>query len=286
MDQLAIDEDLPPLERLQKYTASEIALQRLVHVRSMADTARQVGFAGSMETLTSIVQSRVEDEETDVRLTLAEQIGELAGLFCETGGEEGYGQTVNMLLPETGKLLIDPQATVRSAAGAALVQIAKRLTKDHLESPVLGMVLCLAHDESEDHRQLAAQLLNEMATAFEKDLCTNFCVPELRSLAEDQEFGVRKAAARNMALICETVGQETSEEKMLPVFMQLSKDEIWGVRKSCAEALSDMSACMPSACRSDQLVQVFTRLSSDMSRWVRFAALQQLGPMIASMEPE
>ena len=310
MDQLAIDENLPPLERIKKYTASDIALQRcvatrcaaffsplnywrpcvimfrLVHVKSMADTARQMGFEESLETLTVIIQDRVEDEETDVRLTLAEQIGELANIFVETGGEEGYSQTVDMLLSQTGKLLVDAQATVRSAAGQALVQIAQRLTKEHLESPVLGMVLCLAHDESEDHRQLAAQLLNEMATAFDKDLCCNFCVPELRSLAEDQEFGVRKAAARNMSFICKTVGQEVSEEKMLPVFVQLSKDEIWGVRKSCAEALSDMSACMPSSCRSDDLVQVFMRLQGDMSRWVRFAAFQQLGPLIATMEPE
>ena len=77
------------------------------------------------------------------------------------------------------------------------------------------MVLCLSHDESPDHRALAAQLLNDMAEAFGPNLCTNFGVPELRSLAEDPEFGVRKAAARNMAHICRTVGQELSEEKMV-----------------------------------------------------------------------
>eukprot|EP01052_Picozoa_sp_SAG31_P023353 SAG31_NODE_1920_length_6919_cov_7.423754_3_plen_444_part_00 len=148
------------------------------------------------------------------------------------------------------------------------------------------MVLHLCHDESPDHRALAAQLLNDMAEAFGKQLCTNFGVPELRSLAEDPEFGVRKAAARNMAHICRTVGQELSEEKMLPVFVQLSKDDIWGVRKSCAEALSDMSACMPSSCRTEHLIAMFSRLSADMSRWVRFSAFQQLGPLIATMEPE
>jgi|EP01047_Picozoa_sp_COSAG01_P013258 serine/threonine-protein phosphatase 4 regulatory subunit 1 len=252
----------------------------------MSDTARQVGFADALETLTAVIGERVEDEETDVRLTLAEQIGELALVFIETGGEDGYHQTVEVLLKRTGKLLVDPQATVRQAAGAALVQIAKHLTKEHLESPALGMVLCLAHDESDDHRQLAAHLLNDMAASFGKEICTNFCVPELRSLSEDQEFGVRKAAARNMALVCRTVGQELSEEKMLPVYMQLAKDEIWGVRKSCAEALSDMAACMPSSCRSEQLVTVFTGLQNDVSRWVRFAAFQQLGPLIATMEPE
>ena len=310
MDQLAIDEDLPPLERLKTYSDSDIALQRcanpptaapllghlrvcvaalcrLVHVKSMADTVRQVGFTEeAVAVVSEVIEARVVDKENDVRLTLAEQIAELGDFYMKDGEVSGYNETVEMLLSQIGKLLTDKELTVRSAAGVALVSIAKGLTKEHLESPVLGMVLCLAHDESEDHRALAAQLLNDMAEAFGKDLCANFCVPELRSLAEDPEFGVRKAAARNMAHICRTIGQEVSEEKMLPVFMQLSKDEIWGVRKSCAEALSDMSACMPSSCRSEQLVQVFTRLSSDMSRWVRFAAFQQLGPLIATMEPE
>ncbi len=250
------------------------------------DTARQVGFTDAVAVIAEVIEARVGDKENDVRLTLAEQIAELGEFYMKEGGDQGYEETVEMLLSQVGKLLTDKELTVRQAAGVALVSIAKGLTKEHLESPVLGMVLCLAHDESEDHRALAAQLLNDMAEAFGKNLCSNFCVPELRSLAEDPEFGVRKNAARNMAHICRTIGQETSEEKMLPVFTQLSKDEIWGVRKSCAEALSDMSACMPSSCRSEQLVQVFTRLSSDMSRWVRFAAFQQLGPLIATMEPE
>ena len=261
--------------------------QRSLGVALSQDTARQVGFtADVVAVIADVIEARVVDKENDVRLTLAEQIAELGEFYMKEGDDQGYEETVEMLLSQVGKLLTDKELTVRQAAGVALVSIAKGLTKEHLESPVLGMVLCLAHDESEDHRALAAQLLNDMAEAFGKNLCSNFCVPELRSLAEDPEFGVRKAAARNMAHICRTIGQETSEEKMLPVFTQLSKDEIWGVRKSCAEALSDMSACMPSSCRSEQLVQVFTRLSSDMSRWVRFAAFQQLGPLIATMEPE
>ena len=264
-----------------------LAVARLSDLVSpVQDIARQVGFTDAVAVIAEVIAARVTDKENDVRLTLAEQIAELGEFYMAEGGEQGYEETVEMLLSQVGKLLTDKELTVRQAAGVALVSIAKGLTKEHLESPVLGMVLCLAHDESEDHRALAAQLLNDMAEAFGKNLCSNFCVPELRSLAEDPEFGVRKNAARNMAHICRTIGQETSEEKMLPVFTQLSKDEIWGVRKSCAEALSDMSACMPSSCRSEQLVQIFTRLSSDMSRWVRFAAFQQLGPLIATMEPE
>jgi hypothetical protein len=100
---------LPPLERLVKYSKSDIALQRsatpiflqssflspeirpahdisrcrLVHVKSMADTARQVGYEESLEALTDVMESVVGDDETDVRLTLAEQIGELAQIYLQ-----------------------------------------------------------------------------------------------------------------------------------------------------------------------------------------------------------
>ena len=101
MDQLAIDEDLPPLERLKTYSDSDIALQRcanpptaapllghlrvcvavlcrLVHVKSMADTVRQVGFTEeAVAVVSEVIEARVVDKENDVPLTLAEQIAEL-----------------------------------------------------------------------------------------------------------------------------------------------------------------------------------------------------------------
>eukprot|EP01052_Picozoa_sp_SAG31_P023352 SAG31_NODE_1920_length_6919_cov_7.423754_2_plen_120_part_00 len=85
----------------------------------MADTARQVGFSEALPALNSVMEAVVGDDETDVRLTLAEQIGELAHIFFDTGGEEGYQQVVEMLLTQVGTLLVDDQATVRAAAGAS-----------------------------------------------------------------------------------------------------------------------------------------------------------------------
>ena len=170
IQQLSIDDDLPPLERLLKYTKSEIALQRLVHVKAMADTVRQVGFEASFETLSAVMAVVVKDEETDVKLTLAEQvgtstsprsagslracalvhpcrdrvalspfhscslsqIGDLATLFLETGGDRGYEETHSLLLSHVTTLLTDTQAAVRQAAGTTLVNIAPHLRKEHL----------------------------------------------------------------------------------------------------------------------------------------------------------
>jgi serine/threonine-protein phosphatase 4 regulatory subunit 1 len=54
-EDLAIDDSLGDLERIQKYAYSNIALQRLVHVKMLADTARAVGCAESVMRVNALV---------------------------------------------------------------------------------------------------------------------------------------------------------------------------------------------------------------------------------------
>jgi serine/threonine-protein phosphatase 4 regulatory subunit 1 len=42
-EDLTVDDDLPILERIVRYTGSQIALQRLVHVKMLAETAQLAG---------------------------------------------------------------------------------------------------------------------------------------------------------------------------------------------------------------------------------------------------
>lgn len=44
-EDLAIDDSLSDLERVAKYACSNIALQRVIHVKMLQDTARSVGYA-------------------------------------------------------------------------------------------------------------------------------------------------------------------------------------------------------------------------------------------------
>ena len=43
-EDLTVDDDLPILERVVKYSKSQIALQRLVHVKMLAETAALSGY--------------------------------------------------------------------------------------------------------------------------------------------------------------------------------------------------------------------------------------------------
>jgi serine/threonine-protein phosphatase 4 regulatory subunit 1 len=43
LSDLTLDDGLDDLHRIERYATSAIALQRLVHVKLMAETAREVG---------------------------------------------------------------------------------------------------------------------------------------------------------------------------------------------------------------------------------------------------
>ena len=45
-EDLTVDDDLHVLERVVRYTRSQIALQRLVHVKMMGETAELAGYVG------------------------------------------------------------------------------------------------------------------------------------------------------------------------------------------------------------------------------------------------
>ena len=99
------------------------------------------------------------------------------------GWSSGFG--FQIVLPTLAKLLGDPQAEVRQAAGESLVGVANLMKPIDLGHHVLTIVLQLAHDdEQEELRMTAAALLNDLAEALGYDLCKQFVTPEMESLSE------------------------------------------------------------------------------------------------------
>jgi serine/threonine-protein phosphatase 4 regulatory subunit 1 len=62
-EDLAIDDTLTDLERVVRYSRSNIALQRLVHLRMLTDTAASVGFALTHEHLVPLLGPLSQDPE-------------------------------------------------------------------------------------------------------------------------------------------------------------------------------------------------------------------------------
>eukprot|EP01084_Bolivina_argentea_P151363 264201_1 len=83
LDDLSIDDNLSQLDRLVQYSTSNIALQRLVHTKMIAETARLVGYDDTVKSIIPILHTLCTDSESVIRQHLAWQIRELAEVFTD-----------------------------------------------------------------------------------------------------------------------------------------------------------------------------------------------------------
>ncbi|OQS01286.1 hypothetical protein ACHHYP_01369 [Achlya hypogyna] len=285
-EDLAIDDSLTDLDRVLRYVESNIALQRVIHVRMLEETAIASGYDKTCVAIIPLLEPLVNDVEFVVRQHVAGQLPGLCKFLIAAGGEAGYKIVLDSMMPLVSKLLSDPQAEVRHIACESLVAIAEVIKPEDQGQHVLTLVLPFAHEDDDEQMRITALiLLNKLAVFLGCDLCCQFCVPEFISLSEDPVFRVRKAMVLNFVHVCATAGPEITEERLLPAYTRLSKDEIWGVRKACAESLVDMSKTLAPAMRATALTPLFTAFSTDASKWVRIAAYQQLGPFLATLPP-
>ncbi|KAH7474214.1 Serine/threonine-protein phosphatase 4 regulatory subunit 1 [Phytophthora ramorum] len=286
-EDLAIDDSLSDLQRVTKYVCSNIALQRVIHVKMLHDTARSVGYQATCDQLLPLLEPLVCDVEYVVRQHVALQFPLLCQFLVETKPETGYRVLLDKLIPLVTKLVSDDQHEVRSAASESLVEMAALVKPEDQGQHVLTIVLPLAHDDdNEQFRISAVTLYNGLAEHFGPELCQQFCVPELISLSEDPVFRVRKSTALSFPNVCKTAGVELSRERLIPAFQRLAKDDIWGVRKACAECLVNVALALAPADRGPRLIPLFESFIGDSSRWVRMAAYQSLGPFLAALEKD
>lgn len=282
-NEYAIDDTLNPLERLVRYYTSDFSLQRLVLIRELSDTAQYAGFAKTQTELVPLLRNFVQDTEPTVRHVFAQQLAPLAAYMVKSGGDAGYNDFLQTLLPFGVELLVDKNVEVGSAALQTMKSLADLVRPENVDQHLLQVLLTLAHDErAEDYRMVAAQLFDELAPKLGKETCKSTAVPELKTLSNDVSFSVRRTVAFSLANVCLVLGPQAAESDVLPIYSTLCRDEIWGVRKACAESIVGLSRGLSESSRA-QLIPTFKALSEDSTRWVRVAAYQQLGPFIHTM---
>jgi serine/threonine-protein phosphatase 4 regulatory subunit 1 len=155
-EDLLFDDALDDLQRVKTYTASRIALQRLVHVKMLSNVAEEYDFDKLEELLFPVLDKLTNDEEFVIRQHLAEQIRGLAAVCATTTHPSGYRVLAEQLLYLLGKLAADNMAEVRIAAGETLVSVAKLIKPDDLGPRVLTIVLQLAHDDIHEDLRMTA----------------------------------------------------------------------------------------------------------------------------------
>ena len=281
---LTIDDELPELQRVVRYSKSNIALQRLVHVKLLADVAQSVGYDDAKVYIVSLLNHLAGDSEPSIKQHLLIQLSLLAKVFSEFGTEGAYFEIVESILPVAAMLLEDERTEVRQTAVQTIVKISEYIKEDDLGQYILTIILRLSHeDDKEEMRMTASELLNMLAERLGTDLCKQFVIPEIVSLAEDPVFRVRKSAALNFSLICKVGGEHELFERLMPAFVRLSKDEMYRVRRAVGQSLFEVSQYVSDDIRIGVLLEIFLRLAQDTSRLVKQSVLYQSGQFLSTL---
>lgn len=286
-NEYAIDDSLGPLERLVNYHASDFSLQRLVLIRELAETARQAGYPETQAQILPLLHAFVNDTEPVVRHGFASQLFPLGEFMVSAGGEVGYQELLNSLLPFTVELLVDKNVEVATAAQKAMVNLAQLIRPEQVESQLMQVLFTLSRDDrAEDYRMVAALLFDELAPKLGAALVEAKVIAEVKQLANDTSFSVRRAVGSNLGNLSQVLGPNKAVDLVLPIFLSLCHDEVWGVRKACAESIVKVSRGVTDDARNAHIVKTFKALAEDTMRWVRVAAYQNLGQLIYTMKAE
>lgn len=284
-DELEIDDSLSPIERIKKYTNSDLILHRLHLVRELCELGVQIGYEDTKVHIIPTLQNLSNDPEAVIRQALAEQLTEFSVFFSEAGGEDGAEQIQTVIIPIIAILASDEHVQVRGTVAQTIVKVVGLLNEEQQSKYMVPVLSRLASDKYEEELRIqAAELFQKTCCSVSPEIVTSIYLDHLTNLAGDGMFRVRKATVTGLGSISKMVGPEITVEKVLPVFRKLTKDDIWGVRKACAETMVDISWSVPQECRLGDLTSIYDGLIQDTSRWVRNSAFQHLGQFITSLE--
>jgi len=280
-EDLTIDDELTLLDRVVRYVRSGIALQRLVHVKMIAETAKSVGPTSTMRALVPLFPPLVADQESIIRQHLATQMLPIS-LTCMLAdneyfnpeeipqshelvyNEDGYKIVTSTIINHINTLITDTDMDVRKAASDALATLALYVRPEDVISTIIPIALRLIDDESnrvvvpsvatsvkktaENYDELcitASNLLADLASVnaqkIPPKIVAKYITPAVNKLCNHPTFRVRRAAVQALPRIVNGSSIEDVHQNLIPCFTKLAEDQMYRVRKSVGECLVDMS---------------------------------------------
>ncbi|KAL3924299.1 MAG: hypothetical protein SGARI_006058, partial [Bacillariaceae sp.] len=222
-EDLTVDDDLPLLDRIVKYCRSGIALQRLVHVKMLAETAETVGTKATLSTLVPILNSLVTDQESVIRQHLASQLLPLSivSMVRNVGvgqklsvsdmledkslpkiyDSEGYKVVTGVIASHLQTLVMDPDVDVRRSASDTLAGLAFHIRKDDVATVILPIPLNLSNHQSGNNGQSAKGKKNrdpQQQSTPEEGLTEELRITAANLLAELGGAGENEAIPRDL----------------------------------------------------------------------------------------
>jgi len=301
-EDLTVDDDLPLLDRIVKYCRSGIALQRLVHVKMLAETAETVGTKATISTLVPVLSTLVTDQESVIRQHLASQLlplsivsmvrnlGMVGGYTVNDMIEdktlpkiydsEGYKVVTTVIVDHLQTLVTDPDVDVRRSASDSLAGLAFHIRKDDVGKVILPIPLGLSQTPSPNNnnsnntakRKSQQQHQQQQQSSPGDGLTEELRITAANLLAELGGAGENDAIPRRLV-----------REMILPAVLALTRDPGFRVRRSAAQALPRVLGGTSLEDARITILPAFEQLSRDEVYRVRKSTGECLVDMSRSM---
>jgi len=300
-EDLTIDDDLSLLDRVVRYVRSGIALQRLVHVKMIAETAKTVGTASTINTILPLLPTLILDQESIIRQHLAAQLLPLC-LTCMFGDDENFdpqafrksqsakntenssykynseGYTIATLkiVHHINILITDPDMDVRKAASDALATLALYIKPQDIPSCILPTPLRLVQNiQNEKSGGPLQGQPGRPGTAGGPGAASNnnddFCITASNLLADIASLDSTQVPPSMVA------------QYITPTIVALCKHSSFRVRRAAVQALPRVIGGSSMADVQENLMPCFIRLSKDEVYRVRKSVGECLVDMSRSL---
>jgi hypothetical protein len=291
-EDLTIDDELPPLERLSRYVCSSIALQRLVHVKMLSETSVAVGDELTISQILPLLPPLVADTESIIRQHVAMQLLPLA--FACMGysppaemTEEPqsnvhprfqhpttniaphynryrycYKAVIDHILPHLSKLISDPDGDVRQASAVSIsgLVLHQIIRTEDIPSLILRIPLQLIHSGT-----ISSTNINTISSAA------------AAKQQQDKNADMRMTGAALLGDLCASLTPDHITKFVIPHLMNLAKDPAMKVRRVVAG--HSISKATLNAAPHDitlKLFPTFARLANDEQKYVRRACCEAI----------
>lgn len=275
-EDLTVDDDLPLLDRVVRYCRSSIALQRLVHVKMLAETAETVGTLPTLESLLPVFEQLVQDPESVIRQHVAAQIlpVSLVAMVQNIGFQKqytvqdvidqpllekeyydkGYQTICTVVVAQyIRQLVTDPDIDVRRSASDALAGLALQLKPQDAGQYIVPIPLKLVS-------QTAGATVNGSTSKKKGGGNEQEALQEdLRITAANLLAEIGGAAAEHKNVIPSSILQDD----ILPAVLTLAEDGSFRVRRSAAQALPRILGGSTVEMAQSKILPAFEKLSND-----------------------
>lgn len=262
--------------------ACSVSVQRLFHVRNLGEVCGEAMRSGKEAFPLDLIEDLAQDDDSEVRRSIAEQLGVLADALREARAREEDDVAAGLLY--VAFLLVEDDVDgVVSAAESAVAAVTALLEGAEGIELVLKQVKNLSAGEEEEIRTSAAKIIGSLAPTLGPEVAAHQLAPLLLNLAQDEALQIREVVASAIARVGEVIDDDRFEEILADAFRELARDAVWSVRKACAGELMALSKCASREGFSNLIEELFEPLANDVSFQVRAASLESLGAVIAEL---